>query len=235
MSIDNTLDALVYNTDRMATALESIAELLYFNVHGKEDMPTYVIDGTRAVPDAATQTYEVPTPPQEAKPKRTRRSKAEIEAAAAVQIQSAPQGVTVEATFTPAPPVAPPPTPPVAPPVAPPAPPAPPPAAPPAPPAAPVAPVSVAAPEANSRLAGYAAMPVEGQFAELLREFSGYSNQPLVREIVISTATALGLGMPLSAPNDHSLPGDGYRGLSNEGRVKMYATLLDTIAKLQAA
>jgi hypothetical protein len=224
------LNILFENIGSIATSLERIADSLEQR-------------GSNTISVSAT------TATVEDKPKRARRTKAEIEADnKGIALES---GELIPAANIPAPtftgsvvmPAAPAPVivPPVAAPasvIVPPAPVAAPVAAPiaPAPVAAPapIAPAPVAAPiGAPSIDTAYLGYAVEHQFAELNKLVAPYfTTYGQVRDAVLSEAAKHGLGVPFSDEADRSQPGAAYRSVSNEARFAIYVAGKTAIAGL---
>lgn len=192
------LNILFENIGSIATSLERIADSL----ERRAETPQSTI-------------HVSATSVTEEKPKRTRRTKAEIEAEKGLALES---GEFVPAAEIPAPQF-------VAPVVAAPVVVAPVVAAPVvAAPAAPAAPV-VADPYLN-----YA---VEHQFAELNKLAAPYfSTYPSVKDAVVGEAAKHGLGVPFSDASDRSQPGANYRAVSNEVRFAIYDAAVKSIAAL---
>lgn len=186
---------------------------------------------------------------QASKPKRTRRTKAEMEAERAAK-EASEQAATAPAAQPPAMP-APSSMPPIPgagmmPPI-----PGAPAAAPVqqapnpfAPPPAPVPPVQQApnpfgAPTApvdplQGELAQYANLSPEQQFTVLLDAFTPWANQAVLRDTLLQTCNEIGLSQPFSDASNYAKPAANYLAQSPANRVTLYANIRRAIDQLSS-
>lgn len=210
------LNAFFYNQERIADALERIA--LSLEIRSDDNQTDYASD-------AAQQTAPAAQPAQAEKPKRTRRTKAEIDAER--------NGTTAQ----PLPEVM------LNPPMPLPATPAPMPAMP-AMPATPApAPAPAPAPEQQTvRLEppftiaavqeDVASMTTPQQFSALYREVVPVFN--IARDQFVAMFSDYGLQMPLSDPDDPSKPGAAYAALDNATRVSIHQAAVEVATRAKA-
>ena len=209
-------------------------------VTGAAETPAVTAD---VVADAATA---------EAAPKRTRRSKAEIEAAKAAAtaavVQAAPTAPPSPSYHVPIPPatpfveIVPQAAPQVVPPFA--------------PQAAPqvmqqaapqvvqqaapqVVPQTAMAPSGSTLVQGglvsyeYQNLPIEAQYRTLLELAGPYISNPNVHAAFTSQLSQAGLSLPISHPEDRARPGNGYMALPNERRYGIVAAVAAAVHNLQ--